>query len=105
MNERTRVLRNFTRQINRIKIFGASALEDNGIITCKRFYSVSRTQAMSFLDHAITDLENARNELDKNGKIKFRSNNYIELFRKIGLIVEECYYDDLAHIAYINEEV
>lgn len=87
MNNKSNVLRKLTLKINQIKKKGGIALEENNIITCKRFYDMDRNAAMKFLNDVITDLTNMRNQFKSEGKIVFYSDLYIEMFKVIGLTV------------------
>lgn len=87
MNNKSNVLRKLTLKINQIKKKGGIALEENNIITCKRFYDMDGNAAIKFLNDVITDLTNMRNQFKSDGKIVFYSDLYIEMFKAIGLTV------------------
>lgn len=89
MNNNSNMLRKMAMKINRIERFGAIALEENQIITCQEFFDMERKEAMSFLMNVITDLKNMRSQFKAEGKITFYSNNYIEMFKSIGMTVQE----------------
>lgn len=103
MNDKSILLRKLTMRINRIERFGGIALEENDIMSMQRFYSMGRENAQSFLINVVTDLKNFRTELKKTGAVKFYSNNYISMFKQMGLTVKEnCTTYNLAHMAYME---
>lgn len=105
MNNKSNVLRKITMIINRIKRYGSIALEENQIITCQKFYDMERNRAISFLMKVVADLENMRSQFKAEGKIIFYSNNYIEMFKSIGMTVQEnsLTYNH-KHIAFLKED-
>lgn len=104
MNNKSNILRKLTMKINRIKRYGAIALEENDIISCQHFFDMKRTMAMSFLQEVICDLENMKSEFKTDGKITFYSDLYIKMFKSIGLTVQKNVLTyNLKHIAFVDK--